>query len=172
MSAHKYNTQQEITNGKDRYLFYSIGPDVITKVIEYSPIQVLNGRMVYNLGFGDYDITTNTVNDKSIRNNGDPFKVFNTVLSTIPAFFNKHPNDVDSTEEFFANCKLTCKKGCTDNCRNANRRITSYRNYVNQHYDDLSVSYSFFGGFNDVPQKGLHAYTPGEKYDFILVLKK
>ncbi len=178
MSAHKYSTQQDETDGKVRYFFYSIGPAIITKSIEYSPLQILNGRMVYNLGFGDYDISTNNVDDKGIRNNGDAFKVFNTVLSTIPVFFNGHPHDVvlvqgsDSTEEFITGCKLSCKKKCTNICKNANRRISNYRNYVNRHFDDLSINYSFFGGFNKGQRQGLHQYSPGEEYDFILVLKK
>jgi hypothetical protein len=45
------------------------------------------GRRVYNLGFGDYDLDTDSISDDLTTNNGDPYKVFHTVLHTIPQFF-------------------------------------------------------------------------------------
>ena len=45
------------------------------------------GQRVYNLGFGDYDLDTDSISDDLTTNNGDPYKVFHTVLHTIPQFF-------------------------------------------------------------------------------------
>jgi len=47
---------------------------------------------VYNLGFGDYDESTNGINDLSVTNNGDSLKVLATVASTVYAFTEKYPN--------------------------------------------------------------------------------
>ena len=46
---------------------------------------------VFNLAFGDYDRTTNSIDDLSITNNGDSLKVLATVASTVYAFTEKHP---------------------------------------------------------------------------------
>src|SRR5215210_4179188 len=94
MSANSYNTEEELDAGKLKYYFESTGQTTVVKAIEYSPILQISSRQVYNLGFGDYDENTNTVSDDSISNNGDAYKVFNTVLNTIPAFFAKNPGGI------------------------------------------------------------------------------
>ena len=72
------------------YEFVSEGPKGnIKKMVEYTETATKN---VYNLGFGDYDETTNAINDLSVANNGDSLKVLTTVASTIYAFIEKHPN--------------------------------------------------------------------------------
>ena len=71
----------------------------------------MNGKQVFNLGFGDYDITTDTLDDKINSNNGDHYRVFNTVLSTIPTFFDAYKgailmvNGSDGTQKFVEFCK-------------------------------------------------------------------
>ena len=70
--------------------FVNEGPKgSIKKMVEYSETATEN---VYNLGFGDYDETTKSVNDLSVTNNGDSLKVLATVASTVYAFIEKHPN--------------------------------------------------------------------------------
>lgn len=47
---------------------------------------------VYNLAFGDYDEKTKSMNDLSVTNSGDGFKVLATVASTVYSFIEKYPN--------------------------------------------------------------------------------
>jgi hypothetical protein len=72
------------------YEFISEGPKGhIKKVVEYTETATKN---VYNLGFGDFDEKTNSINDTAITNNGDSLKVLATVASTVYAFTEKYPN--------------------------------------------------------------------------------
>ena len=71
------------------YEFISEGPKgLVKKIVEYTETSTEN---VFNLGFGDYDETTKTINDLSVTNNGDSLKVLATVASTVYAFTQKHP---------------------------------------------------------------------------------
>lgn len=71
------------------YEFISEGPKgLVKKVVEYTETSTKN---VYNLGFGDYDETTKSIDDLSVTNNGDSLKVLATVASTVYAFTEKYP---------------------------------------------------------------------------------
>ena len=50
-----YKTELTLNDERLQYLFVSEGNSTIIKVIEYSPITTFGERVVYNLGFGDYD---------------------------------------------------------------------------------------------------------------------
>ena len=70
--------------------FISIGPKGhISKLIKFSET---NLKDVYNLAFGDKDLTTGDLNDLAISNNGDSEKVLATVVSTVYAFYERYPN--------------------------------------------------------------------------------
>ena len=72
------------------YEFVSEGPKgSIKKMVEYTETSTEN---VYNLGFGDYDEATKSINDFTVTNNGDSLKVLATVASTVYVFLEKHPN--------------------------------------------------------------------------------
>lgn len=47
---------------------------------------------VFNLAFGDKDLETGLLDDKSISDNGDTEKVLATVVLTVFIFTNKYPN--------------------------------------------------------------------------------
>ena len=71
------------------FKFFSEGPKGrIVKLVEYTPTSNSN---VFNLGFGDYDEATDSINDFSVTNNGDSLKVLATVASTVYAFTDKYP---------------------------------------------------------------------------------
>jgi len=71
------------------YEFISKGPNGnIHKMVEYSETGTEN---IYNLAFGDFNKTTNSIDDISITNNGDSIKVLSTVASTVYAFTEKYP---------------------------------------------------------------------------------
>ncbi len=166
-----------------RYFFASIGVSTIIKAIEYTPIGEfpigeLKGRRVCNLGFGDYVEETDEIVDDVNSNNGDIFIVFNTVLHTVPDFFTKYPNDIiivsgsDSKDDFSEKCRLTCKKKnkCKVKCANIDRRINTYRYYVDKHFDELCENYVILG--IDKLDGTVISYKPYNDYKDILVYKK
>lgn len=173
-----YQTNEKIiSNEKIQYFFESSGKEKIIKVIEYSLIDFIGGTAVYNLGFGDFDQKNNNFHDDVNSNNGDLYKVFNTVLNTVPLFFQKFPEVVimvsgsDSHEAFQKTCHPTCKKNCADVCKNADRRIKIYRYFVDKNYHELSLGYQFFG-LNSLTDNTFVQYLPNINYDKILVYKR
>ena len=70
--------------------FISVGTQGrIKKLVQYTPT---NYKDLYNLGFGDKNEITGELDDTVISNNGDSEKVLATVVSTLYAFIDKHPN--------------------------------------------------------------------------------
>lgn len=74
---------------KIQYLFESKGEKSIIKAIEYTPVAKRDGKVIYNLGFGDYNEEDGNILDDANSNNGDMRRVFSTVLNTIPKFSKK-----------------------------------------------------------------------------------
>ena len=69
--------------------FTSEGPNSsILKVVDYAYMDALG---LWNLGFGDYDPVSDTVNDKVVSDNGDGRKVIATVFFTLNEFFAEYP---------------------------------------------------------------------------------
>ncbi len=162
---------------KIQYLFESTGRRSIIKAIEYTPVAKRKGKVVYNLGFGDYDEQNGNIFDNSNSNNGDMRKVFRTVLNTVPTFFREHKDAAiwvqgsDSADKFKELCEVNCKKNCENICKNFNRRIKTYRYYVDKNFVELSKVYTFYG-LTDDEEATLVEYTPKNEYVGILVLKK
>lgn len=170
---------QEADRSKDgvKFIFTSEGNSDVIKAIQYKYLTSLNGKRVYNLGFGDY--CNDTIIDDINSENGDVYWIFNTVLSTIPKFFEIFDSAImvvsgsDSTESFVEKCKLICKKKCINICKNQHRRIRTYRYYVDKNFDLLSEDYSFAGGILGADnQTVLEMYVPFKEYDSIWVIKK
>lgn len=172
-----YSTTQIESNSKIQYLFESVGIKTLIKAIEYTPVAKLSGRTVFNLGFGDFDENLGTIVDDINSNNGDIYIVFNTVLSTVPMFFENNKDAViivsgsDSNDDFATNCKLTCKKKCESNCKNYQRRIKTYRYFVDKNFEELSQDYIFFGRIK-AKSDSFVQYIPKHEYEDILVYKK
>ncbi|MGK7392903.1 MAG: DUF6934 family protein [Candidatus Cyclobacteriaceae bacterium M2_1C_046] len=172
-----YKTEYTSASKKHRFLFESNGTRQIIKAIEYTYIQKMDGVPVFNLGFGDYDIKSGEILDSINSNNGDMYKVFNTVLTTVPKFFKLNKEAAifvqgsDGTDNFMKICKETCKKDCENICRNMNRRINTYRYFVNKNFDQLSKEYIFFG-LTGGDNPDFVQYVPHNEYSGILVYKK
>ncbi|QDK81467.1 hypothetical protein EXU85_23790 [Spirosoma sp. KCTC 42546] len=84
----------EVRASTDRlnYMFVSEGPKGrILKVISYSYLEDLE---VWNLGFGDYNILTDEIDDQIVSNNGDGRKILTTVAFTLNEFFATQPSAV------------------------------------------------------------------------------
>ncbi|TAE12972.1 MAG: hypothetical protein EAZ95_11810 [Bacteroidetes bacterium] len=87
MNAERYDYTTD--NDKLLYAFFSTGKrGIIAKVVIYEKTAPNH----YNLGFGDYDHTTDNVSDKSVSNNGDTIKVLATVIQTMRDFFEARPH--------------------------------------------------------------------------------
>lgn len=158
-----------------KFLFVSKGKTDVVKAVHY---MYLSDRRVYNLGFGDYQIEEDNIDDKVNTANGDVYKVFNSVLYTIGIFFEKFPQSIvmvqgsDSSHDFYDNCKPTCIKKCIDTCRNQHRRINAYSSFVNKNYDELIKNYDFFGGLKTLEGVAIESFVRRKRYDAVLVIKK
>lgn len=70
--------------------FISEGPKgKIPKLVQFGET---NLKDLYNLAFGDKDLTTGEINDSVVSNNNDSDKVLATVVATVYAFTDKHPD--------------------------------------------------------------------------------
>ena len=162
-----------------RFYFTSIGKKEIDKAIHYDYIEEIGNTPLFNLGFGDYDFKTDSILDEEISCNGDHYKVFYTILNTVPRLFDAH-NDAtllvqgsDSMPEFIQNCKANCTRECNDqDCRKAHRRIRIYRNFVNKNFDNLNDEYDFQGSEALYKEGIAEPYEVGKEYISVLVKRK
>jgi hypothetical protein len=131
------------------YEFISEGPKgSIKKVVQYTETATEN---VYNLGFGDFDETTQSINDLSITNNGDSLKVLATVASTVYAFMKQHPN-----AWIFATGSTAV-------------RTRLYRIGITNNLSEISIDFIVLGYTNT----GLwEEFIVGEDYEAFLLTKK
>jgi hypothetical protein len=112
-----------------------------------------------------------------VFNKGDGRIVLNTVLSTIPLFFDLYPTDAlivqgsDSREDFPEKCRLTCRKRCTESCKKQNQRIRIYCNFLNKNFTTLVKTYIFFG-LSESKMPDFEQYIPGKEYKSVLIYKK
>ena len=131
------------------YKFISEGPKgLIKKVVEYTETSTEN---VYNLGFGDYDDITKSLNDLSITNNGDSLKVLATVASTVYAFTEKYPK------------AWILATGSTE------VRTRLYRMGITNNLAEISKDFIFYG-YNR--QEIWEEFIIGEDYEAFLLTKK
>lgn len=186
--AKTYEFNENHSEDQLMYLFVSEGKDDIVKAIQYTfvgtgdfiPEHPMYKRGIYNLGFGDFDPVQDKINDKEISNNGDHYTVFNTVLTTIPMFFDIHKGDAlmvngsDSGPDFVEKCKESCSKKCgEEECKNFNRRLNLYKRFVDKNMEALSVDYQFFGGTkSDAGKIEVVDYDMTKKYDYVFLFKK
>lgn len=176
---HRYAIEEDKFAHYLRFFFISKGHQEIIKVIQYTYLQKLYGKDVYNLGFGDYDLDNDSIIDNVNTNNGDAYKVFNTVLASILIFFENYRNSIlmvqgsDGGPEFIRNCRLTCSKKCISGCKNYNRRINVYKAYIDKNFNHLNTDYQFIGGItNDLEEIILHPYEPSENYESVFLFQK
>ncbi len=174
-----YDLQQDKDVRQLKFYFRSSGDRRVLKIIGYSFLGQMMGKDLYNLGFGDIDRKNNCIIDHLATGNGDVYKVLNTVLSTIPLFFENFRDAIlmvkgsDGSPAFSEWCRLTCRKHCEQHCRNANRRIKIYRGYVNKYFKELCVEYQFLGEYRDRHQQVVQeAYQPHRDYEAVFLFKK
>jgi hypothetical protein len=171
-----YETIVSVENSIIQYLFESTGQKKLIKAVQYSKLETESGEILFNLGFGDYNFETNSISDRENSNNGDIRNVFNTVLSTVPKFFEDNPGfpiyfqGSDSKDSFEYECRNSCSKNCFKTCKNKNRRMRAYTYFLNKNFKELSKDYIFFG--LEEATKMFVEYVPKNKYIAVLVYKK
>lgn len=142
-----YPTNELIMPDILQITFSSVGVKTTKKIVEYNYVGRNESIDIFNLGFGDYNLKSKTINDLTNSNNGDSRIVLNTVLNTIPVFFKYHPDKMiivrgsDSRPGFKEDCNRNCSKKCGENCRKFNQRIRIYRNYIDAHFHQLNNAY-------------------------------
>lgn len=180
--THCYDISEASDQLSTNFLFFSEGrngKEDIPKIIQFSYIRDINNKKIFNLGFGDYDMDTGMINDESMTDNGDVYRIFNTVLNTIPLFFERYPEAAilvrgsDGRLDFETNCRQNCIRRCIESCHQFNRRMKLYCNYVSRKRIVFESDYQFVGGIGN--NKGWFDFTefePGKLYDGILVSRK
>lgn len=112
-----------------RFEFISEGPKgAIRKLIEF---QNTNNPDVYNLAFGDYNSTTQEIDDLSVSNNGDTEKVLGTVVAAVYAFLNEYP-------EVYVYATGSTKA-----------RTRLYRMGITKFYDQMNKDFYLYGQVGD-----------------------
>jgi hypothetical protein len=128
--------------------FNSIGPKgTIVKLIQYSET---NLKGVYNLAFGDKDIHTGQIDDYVISNNEDSEKVLATVVASVYAFTDQHPDAyVYATGSTLARTRL-------------------YRMGISKYLDEVIEDFDIYGEFDS----DWHPFTREVDYMSFLVKRK
>ena len=128
--------------------FTSVGPKgEIPKLVIYSKTGV---QGLYNLGFGDKNVTTGGVDDLIITDNKDSLKVLATVASTIYAFMDKYPNTAVTAS------------GSTK------ARTRLYQMGISNNLEEISTDFNIFGRV-----RGLwYPFEKNVEYEAFLVTRK
>lgn len=132
----------------EAFEFVSIGSK--GKIIKLVQFQETNYKGVYNLGFGDKNIETGEIDDTVISNNGDSEKVLATVVATLYAFLDKHPN------------ALVYATGSTKS------RTRLYQIGISKYLDEVGKDFEIEGEINNK----WHIFEKGKNYDAFLVRLK
>lgn len=107
---------------------------------------------IYNLGFGDYNPDTRTIDDEIITNNGDSLKVLATVASTVYAFTEKYPD------------ALVFATGSN------NIRTRLYRMGISNHLEEIKTDFEVFG--LRIDNNSWEEFIIGEDYEAFIVKRK
>ena len=94
---HRYSVKEVSDYQMLTFLFVSNGQNEaedVFKIIQYAYVQDFDHIPVFNLGFGDLEPETGKISDDTMTGNGDVYKVFNTILSTVPQFFERYPGHI------------------------------------------------------------------------------
>lgn len=128
--------------------FISEGPKgQIPKLVKFSET---NLKGLFNLAFGDKDEHTGEINDKTISNNSDSEKVLATVVATLYAFTDKHPEN------------YVLATGSTKS------RTRLYRMGITKYFEEIQKDYFIFGLRNEEWEN----FEIGIEYEAFLAKRK
>lgn len=146
MQKEKYelSTDPDVTIFK----FVSKGPKgEIPKLIMYQKTTI---KDVYNLAFGDWNETTNDIDDKAISNNNDSEKILATVASTVLSFTYKYPKS------------MILVKGSTES------RTRLYRIGISNNFEEINQNFVVLGYREETWQP----FNKNTDYEAFLVERK
>jgi hypothetical protein len=128
--------------------FDSVGPNgKVRKIVQYTEINLKN---YFNLGFGDKNHKTNTIDDLVVTNNGDSQKILATVASTLFEFTDHHPEaNVIAVGSSMARTRL-------------------YRMGITNNLGAIEKDFQVFG----LKDNTWHKFEKGQNYDAFLVHRK
>jgi hypothetical protein len=136
MDIERYQIENNISSVY--FEFISIGSKgSIVKVIKYTKIN--DDPLVYNLGFGDKNLTYETVDDRAVTNNGDTDRVLVTVAFTIYAFYKE-----------YLDASVYLSESTTS-------RTRLYQININKFYDYISRDFIIYGEL----EKGFERFKKG-----------
>ena len=131
--------------------FYSEGPKgKIKKVVAFTPYHV-NGRICFNLCFGDWDETRQMVDDLIITDNKDSLKVLATVADTTMLFTKLYPNS------------FIYLKGSTPS------RTRLYQMGITKYWKEISSLFIVYGYTSNCKWE---LFLKHNRYDAFLTLRK
>jgi uncharacterized membrane protein len=119
----------------------------ISKLIKFSETNVPD---VFNLAFGDKIETTDEIDDFAVSNNGDSEKVLATVVASVNAFTEKHPN-------FWVYATGSTKS-----------RTRLYQIGISKYVDEIRKSFEIYGLHNG----DWKVFRKGVNYESFLVKRK
>jgi hypothetical protein len=126
----------------------SDGPQgAIKKLIQFTETSYSD---VYNLAFGDEDISTGNLNDLAISNNGDSEKVLATVVAAVIVFTQNYPD------------AWVYARGST------NSRTRLYRIGISKYISEISDKFDIYGQI----QNEWEEFRLNVEYDAFLTQRK
>lgn len=131
------------------YEFFSDGPNgKIKKVIQYHELSTNKG--VYNLGFGDMDISNSELDDLAISNNQDTKKILSTVAKTVVEFLTEHPT------------AIIMAQGSTPS------RTRLYQMGISQFWGEIKEHFEVKGYINN----DWYSFEKGKNFEAFFIFKK
>jgi hypothetical protein len=138
---------------EDEFKVYSFTSHGIKGAIKKMVVFSYTGENnIYNLGFGDVDLETKTINDEIITNNGDSLKVLATVASTVYAFTEKYPE------------ALVFATGSNE------VRTRLYRMGIVNNLEEIKIDFEVFG--LSVENNCWEEFIAGEDYEAFIIKRK
>jgi hypothetical protein len=132
----------EVSENYLQYSFYSRGPKgKIKKIVNFTLVSIWNNEY-YNLGFGDWDITEQIIDDTITTNNHDTEKVLASIAEVILTFTNHYP-------EAYIYVEATTRP-----------RMRLYQMKINKYWAEIEVHFELFSIIEDL---NLIPYKPGNK---------
>jgi hypothetical protein len=149
MNLEKYPSKAN--KAKTTFTFISEGSNGnIIKLINYTEVEFMGIKNVYNLGFGDLNEETGEVDDLIVSNNQDREKILATVAHTALIFANRYP------ESFIIFRGSTIV------------RTRLYQIAIGKYFEELSELFDIVG----FTKKGIFPFEKNMSYDTFLISRK
>lgn len=140
----------ELKSGEALEVFEFVSVGIKGRIVKLVQYTSTNYKDLFNLGFGDKNLETGEIDDDIISNNGDSEKVLATVVSTLFAFTNKHPNS------------MVYATG------SSNSRTRLYRMGISKYLSEIENDFEIYGE----TEIGWEPFITDTRYNAFLVVRK